>query len=207
LQPFFAAQGLHGLQPFLAAHGLQGLQPRFLAAQGLHGLQPFLGAQGLHGLQGLLAQAACSRGTTHFLETAPPLAPQGLHGLQPFAAQGLQGLQPLAAHGLQGLQPLFFAPQGLQGLQPLLAAHGLHGRHAASWMGRGLGLATGNKICCSIPTLAAPTGVAGVNAPPTAIPAPRNAGMTVVDRSENLNDLTMASCSRMFADLVLVRIY
>jgi len=186
---------LHGLQLFLAAQGLQGLQPLFFAAQGLHGLQPFLGAQGLQGLQGLLAQAACRRGTTHFLETASPPALHGLHGLQPFAAQGLP---PLAAHGLHGLQPLFFAPQGLQGLQPFLAAQGLHGRHAASWICRGFGLATGNKVCCSAPTFAALAGVAGDNAPPTAIPAPRNAGMTVVDRSENLNDLKVASCSEFF---------
>ena len=49
--------------------------------------------------------------------------PQGLHGLQGFAAHGLQGfaahgLQGLPAHGLQG-----FAAHGLQGLP----AHGLQG--------------------------------------------------------------------------------
>ena len=217
LQAFLAAQGLQGLHAFLAAHGLQGLQA-FLAAQGLQGLHPLFGAQGLQGLHGLLAQAACRRGTKHFLDTPPPpaahglqglhglqarLAAHGLHGLQPFlAAQGLHGLQPfLAAHGLHGLQPFlaaqglhglqpFLAAQGLHGLQPFFAAQGLHGLQAAICMVRSFGFATGSRFGCSVPALAACTGTTGAIAPPTAIPTPTKAGMTVVDRSENLNDLT-----------------
>lgn len=57
-------------------------------------------------------------------------------------------------------------------------------------MNWGFGFATGSNVGCSIPTFAAYTGAACDNAPPTTIPAPTNAGMTVVDRSENLYDLT-----------------
>ena len=66
----------------------------------------------------------------------------------------------------------------------------MHGLHWASWIGRGFGLAIGNKVECSVPKLAATAVVAREIAPPTAIPAPTNAGMTVVERSENFIDLT-----------------
>ncbi len=54
----------------------------------------------------------------------------------------------------------------------------------------GLGLATGNSVECSDPTFAALAGFAGDKAPPTAIPTPTKAGMTVVDRRVILNVLT-----------------
>ncbi|MDA1022246.1 MAG: hypothetical protein O2817_02735 [Proteobacteria bacterium] len=124
-------------------------------------------------------------GTKHFKEVLPPLAPQGL--------QGLHGLQPpfFAAQGLHGLQPPFFAAQGLHGLQPpFFAAHGLHGLQAASWIKRGLGFAVGNGVDCAVPTVAVWAG-ADVNiVPPTMIPAPIKAGITVVDKRVPLKDFT-----------------
>jgi hypothetical protein len=57
-------------------------------------------------------------------------------------------------------------------------------------MSRGFGLATGKRVGCSVPVFAACAGVAGDKALPTAIPAPTKAGITVVDRSVNFNDLT-----------------
>ena len=57
-------------------------------------------------------------------------------------------------------------------------------------MSRGFDLATGKRVGCSVPVFAACTGVAGDKAPPTTIPAPTKAGITVVDRSKILNDLT-----------------
>jgi hypothetical protein len=117
------------------------------AAQGLHGLHA-AAAQGLHGLhfaaaQGLRFAACWSRGTTQADLAAPPLAAQGLHGLQGLlapAAQGLQGLQAAAAQGLQGLHAA--AAQGLhlaaaQGLH-LAAAQGLH-LAAPHWANAGVG--------------------------------------------------------------------
>ncbi len=76
------------------------------------------------------------------------------------------------------MQPRFFAP------------HGLHGLQAASWIKRGLGFAVGNGADCSVPTLAARAGAEDDIAPPTAIPTPINAGITVVDRREYLKDFT-----------------
>ena len=73
----------------------------------------------------------------------------------------------------------FLAAHGLQGLQPFFAAQGTHGLHAASSINRGFGLATGNRVGCSVPTVAACPGVDRDNAPPTAIPAPTKAGITV----------------------------
>jgi hypothetical protein len=57
-------------------------------------------------------------------------------------------------------------------------------------MGRGLGLAIGKRFEFAIPAFTAFAGVAGVKAPPTAIPTPTKAGMTVVDRRVFLNVLT-----------------
>ena len=163
------------------------------------GLQGLLAPQGLHGLQGLLFQAVARRGTTHFAETAPPLAPQGLQGLAPqglhgfFAAHGLHGLQAcfFAAQGLQGLQPFFFAAQGLHGLQPFFAAHGLQGLHlAASSIGRDRGFAVGSSFDTPCVGVAANPVPLNATAPPIAIPAPTNAETTVVDKSVVLYDLT-----------------
>lgn len=174
------------------------------------GLQGLLAPQGLHGLQGLLFQAVARRGTTHFAETAPPLAPQGLQGLAPqglhgfFAAHGLHGLQAcfFAAQGLQGLQPFFFAAQGLHGLQPFFAAHGLqglqpffaaqglhglqpfffaaHGLHAASCTGRGL--AMGNRAGALAAPLDAPV-AAYPGAEPAIAPPTANPATTNAGRT------------------------
>ena len=58
-------------------------------------------------------------------------------------------------------------------------------------MNRGFGFAVGNGVDCSVPTFAELAGAEGDNAPPTAIPAPINAGITVVDRREYLKDFTI----------------
>ncbi len=138
----------------------------------MQGLQP-LGAQGFFAAHGFFA-AAFNLGTKHFWEPAPPLAAQGLHGLQAF----------LAAHGLQGL-------------------------HWASCMNRGFGFAVGSRVGCFAPALMAPAfmACAGVDidkAPPMAIPVPTKAGITVVDKSGNLNDLKVASYSQSVAEFGFV---
>ncbi len=76
-------------------------------------------------------------------------------------------------------------------------------------MNRGFGFATGSRVGCSVPVLMAPAlmACAGVDtdkAPPMAIPVPTKAGITVVDKSENLNDRKMASCSQSFAEFGFV---
>ncbi len=62
-------------------------------------------------------------------------------------------------------------------------------------MNRGFGFAVGSSVGCPVPALTAYAGVDTDKAPPTAIPDMTTAGITVVDKSENLNDRKMASCS------------
>jgi hypothetical protein len=50
------------------------------------------------------------------------------------------------------------------------------------------------------PALVACAGVDTDKAPPMAIPVPTKAGITVEDKSENLNDRKMASCSQSFTE-------
>ncbi len=67
-------------------------------------------------------------------------------------------------------------------------------------MNRGFGFAVGSRVGCPVPALMACAGVDTAMAPPMAIPVPTKAGITVVDKSENLNDLKLASCSQSFAE-------
>jgi len=100
----------------------------------------------------------------------------GLQGLQGFlAAHGLQGLQGL--HGLHGLQGLhaFFAAQGLQGLQ---ATSRTFGRGLAAGRGTGAGRVA-----------VAWLGAEEIKAVPTMTPAPATKGMTVVERSLDLENI------------------
>ncbi|MBI2978642.1 MAG: hypothetical protein HYY38_07470, partial [Rhodospirillales bacterium] len=60
----------------------------------------------------------------------------------------------------------------------------------ASWIDWGFGLAIGNRVEFSAPKFAATPVVDTATTPPTAMPAPTNAGMTVVESSENFIDLT-----------------
>jgi len=76
-------------------------------------------------------------------------------------------------------------------------------------MNRGFGFAVGSRADCPVlatmaPSFMAYAGVDTDKAPPMAIPVPTKAGITVEDKSENLKDRKMASCSKSFAEFGFV---